>query len=179
MSSLRFPYDGRMAEAPAGGAGPGANNAQALIAKHAATTQAGSEADAATVARVEDAIKNSPMGWLQSMLGEVDSRATAERGQVQGKIAESNDLVSKNQAQAPADAGPPPAHGPAAHPAVSQPTVAAHAGPATPAPATGGTPAQHAPVAGAPPAKAAAPAAAPAPAPAPTIAAAVASAGSD
>ena len=169
-----------MAEAPAGGAGPGANNAQALIAKHAATTQAGSEADAATVARVEDAIKNSPMGWLQSMLGEVDSRATAERGQVQGKIAESNDLVSKNQAQAPADAGPPPAHGPAAHPAVTQPAVAtAHTGPATPAPATGGTPAQHAPVAVAPPAKAAAPAAAPAPAPAPTIAAAVASAGSD
>ena len=85
-----------MAEAPAGGAGPGANNAQALIDKHAAVTQAGGD-DAGTIQRVEDAIKNSPMGWLQSMLGEVDSRASSERGQVQGKIQEQQSLVSQNQ----------------------------------------------------------------------------------
>ncbi len=166
-----------MAEAPAGGAGAGAANAQAAIAKHAAVTQAGGD-DAATVARVEDAIKNSPMGWLQSMLGEVDSRAADERSQVQGKVEEQKNLVAQNQDKAPKDAGPAPAPGPATHPAVAAPVVSAHAGPTTPAPATGGAPAQHATIPAAAPAKSA-PAAAPAAAPAPTIAQAVASAGSD
>jgi hypothetical protein len=149
-----------------------------LIAKHAAVTQAGGD-DAATVQRVEDAIKNSPMGWLQSMMGEVDSRAASEKGQVQGKIAEQQSLVSQNQDKAPKEAGPAPAPGPATHPAVTSPTAAPHSGSTTPAPATGGTPAQHAPIPGAAVQRSGPAAAAPAAAPAPTIASAIAGAGSD
>ncbi len=172
-----------MAEAPAGGAGAGgaghgAANAQAAIAKHAAVTQADGGGDAATISRVEDAIKNSPMGWLQSMLGEVDSRAADEKSQVQGKVDEQKNLVAQNQSKAPKEEGAPPAPGPVAHPQVAQPTIAPHSGPTTPQAATGGTPAQHAPLPATPAAKSAAPAA-PAAAPAPTIAAAVATAGSD
>ncbi|HEX4454429.1 MAG TPA: DUF4157 domain-containing protein [Kofleriaceae bacterium] len=173
-----------MAEAPAGGAGAGAGaahgaaNAQAAIAKHAAVTQADGGGDAATISRVEDAIKNSPMGWLQSMLGEVDSRAADEKSQVQGKVEEQKNLVAQNQSKAPKEEGAAPTPGPVAHPQVAQPTIAAHAGPTTPQPATGGTPAQHAPLPATPAAKSAAPAA-PAAAPAPTIAAAVATAGGD
>ena len=167
-----------MAEAPAGGAGGAAGakqDPQALIAKHAAVTQAGAAGDAAIVARVENSIKNSPMGWLQGVLGETSSRASSEQGQVQGKLAEHKDLVA-NQKDVPKDAGPPPAPGPAAHPAVPHPTAAAH-GPAPaphPAGATGGAE-HHAPVpAGAAPKSA--PAAHPA-APAHTVAAAVGGAG--
>jgi hypothetical protein len=149
-----------------------------LIAKHAAVTQAGGD-DAATVQRVEDAIKNSPMGWLQSMMGEVDSRAASEKGQVQGKIAEQQSLVSQNQDKAPKEAGPAPAPGPATHPAVTSPTAAPHSGSTMPAPATGGTAAQHAPIPGAAVQRSAPAAAAPAAAPAPTIASAIAGAGSD
>ena len=140
-----------MAEAPAGGAGGAAGakqDPQALIAKHAAVTQAGAQGDAAIVARVENAIKNSPMGWLQGLLGETSSRASSEQSQVSGKLAEHKDLVS-NQKDVPKDAGPPPAPGPAAHPAIPHPAAPAHAAVATPAPAGGGAAEHHAPIAGA------------------------------
>ena len=167
-----------MAEAPAGGAGGAAGakqDPQALIAKHAAVTQAGAQGDQAIVARVENAIKNSPMGWLQGVLGETGSRAASEQSQVSGKLQEHKDLVA-NQKDVPKDAGPPPAPGPAAHPAVPQPAAPAKAAVAAPAPAGGGAPAEHAPIAGSAPPKSA-PAAAPAAAPAPTVASAVAGAG--
>ncbi|HUJ61529.1 MAG TPA: DUF4157 domain-containing protein, partial [Kofleriaceae bacterium] len=172
---------------PAGG-GPAKLDPQAAIAKHAAITQAGAGADAAIIARVENAIQHSPMGWLQSVLGEADSRASSERSQVQAKVDESKSLVAQNKDQAPKDAGHPPAPGPAAHPAVPNPTPAAHGGEtATAKPATaasGGATATHLPGVGAAskPAQAAAPAAATAattaalPAP---IAAAIASGSSD
>src|SRR3569832_2012991 len=164
-----------MAAATAGGAGGAAvaqQDPQALIAKHAAVTQAGAQGDAAIVARVENAIKNSPMGWLQGLLGETSSRASSEQSQVSGKLAEHKDLVS-NQKDVPKDAGPPPAPGPAAHPAIPHPAAPAHA---TLAPAGGGAAEHHAPIAGAVVPKSA-PAAAPAAAPAPTVASAVAGAG--
>src|SRR3954471_1716864 len=137
-----------MAQAPAGGAGGAAGakqDPQALIAKHAAVTQAGAAGDAAIVARVENSIKNSPMGWLQGVLGETSSRASSEQGQVQGKLAEHKDLVA-NQKDVPKDAGPPPAPGPAAHPAVPHPTAAAHGPAPAPHPAGGGAPEHHAAV---------------------------------
>jgi hypothetical protein len=146
-----------------------------LIAKHAAVTQAGAQGDAAIVARVESSIKNSPMGWLQGILGETSSRASSEQSQVSGKIAEHKDLVA-NQKDVPKDAGPPPAPGPAAHPAVPHPAAPAKAAVAAPAPAAGGAAEHHAPIAGAAVPKSA-PAAAPAAAPAPTVASAVAGAG--
>ncbi len=167
-----------MADAPAPGAGAKLDP-QAAIAKQAAFTQAGGAGDAATIARVEAAIAGSPMGWLQGMMGEVDTRASSERSQVQGKIDESKDLVAQNQKGAPKDAGPAPAPGHPTHPAVPHPATAAAKAPAPAAhPATGGAaPADHK-VSVSPPAASPA-AAAPSPAPAPTIAAAVASAGGD
>src|SRR5450755_2698302 len=168
-----------MAEAPAGGAGGAKQDPQALIAKHAAVTQSGSAGDAAIVSRVEASIKNSPMGWLQGVLGETGGRATAEQGEVHGKLAEHQDLVAKSSKDAPKDAGPPPAPGPAAHPAVPQPAAAgAKAAVVAPQAANGGAPAEHAPIAGQAPAKSGAPSA-PSAAPAPTIAGAVAGAGND
>ena len=89
--------------------GGGKQDPQALIAKHAATTQAGAAGDAAVVARVEASIKNSPMGWLQGVLGDVGSRAASEQGEVHGKLAEHQNLVASNQKDAPKDAGPAPA----------------------------------------------------------------------
>src|SRR5512143_2953905 len=111
-----------MAEAPTGGGAK--RDPQAAIAKQAAITQSGAAGDAAVIARVEGAIAHSPMGWLQSQLGEVDSRAASEKGQVQGKIDEHKDLVSSNQKDAPKDAGPAPAPGHPAHPAVPHPATA-------------------------------------------------------
>ena len=164
-----------MAEAPAGGGAK--QDPQALIAKHAAVTQSGAAGDAAIVSRVEASIKNSPMGWLQGVLGETSSRATAEQGEVHGKIAEHQDLVAKSSKDAPKDAGPPPAPGPAAHPAVPNPAAAgAKAAVVAPQAANGGAAAEHTPIAGHAPAKSGA-ASTPAAAPAPTIAAAVASGG--
>ncbi|MEO8846221.1 MAG: hypothetical protein ABI591_22260, partial [Kofleriaceae bacterium] len=167
-----------MAEAPGGGGGA-RQDPQALIAKHAAVTQSGSANDAAIVTRVEASIKSSPMGWLQGMLGETSGRAAAEEGEVHGKLAEHQDLVANSSKDAPKDAGPPPAPGPAAHPAVPHPAAAgATAAVVAPQPANGGAAAEHAPIAARAPAKAGA-AATPAAAPAPTIASAAAGAGND
>ncbi|MFT3699673.1 MAG: DUF4157 domain-containing protein [Kofleriaceae bacterium] len=167
-----------MAEAPAGGGGA-KQDPQALIAKHAAVTQAGAAGDAAIVARVENSIKNSPMGWLQGMLGEVGSRAASEQGEVKGKLAEHEQLVSTNQKDAPKDAGPPPPPGPAAHPAVPQPqAAAAKGGPVAQQSAAAGPAEAHAPIPAHPVAKSG-PAQGPAAAPAPTIASAIAGAGND
>ena len=133
-----------MASPGAGAAPAAAPDAQALIAKHAAQTQ--SQADNAIVTRVEASIKHSPLGWLQGQLGEVNARHSSEGGEINGKVAESHDIVAQNQAKAPADAGPAPKPGVAAHPAVPHPAAAAPAN-ASPKPATGGTPAApaHAP----------------------------------
>ena len=164
-----------MADAPAGG---GAKlDPQAAIATHAQVTKAAAPGIDATVARVEAAIAHSPMGWLQGLMGEVDGRAASERGQVQGKLDESKDLVAKNQKDAPKDAGPAPAPGHPAHPAVPHAAVAA--------PAAAPAPAQHAAAGGAasdhkvsvsPPSRSVPVSAA---APAPTIASAIASSGGD
>src|SRR5450432_2335170 len=169
-----------MADAPAGGGAGGAKqDPQALIAKHAAITQSGAAGDAAIVSRVEASIKNSPMGWLQGVLGETGSRAASEQGEVHGKLAEHQDLVAKSSKDAPKDAGPPPAPGPAAHPAVPHPAAAnAKPGVVAPAAAGGGAAVAHAPIAGSAVAKSAH-GSAPAAAPAPTIASAVAGAGND
>ena len=65
-----------MAEpAPAGAAA----NPQASIDKFAAKTQEGAAADEAIVHRVEGQIANSPMGWLQGLLGEAGSKADSEK----------------------------------------------------------------------------------------------------
>src|SRR4051812_43716456 len=115
-----------MSEAPAGGASKKLDP-QAAIAKQAAITQGGAGGDAAIVARIENAIKHSPMGWLQSQLGEVDSRAASEKGEVGGKLQEHKDLVKTNETSKEAKdekAGPPPAMGQATHPAVPHPASA-------------------------------------------------------
>jgi hypothetical protein len=96
----------------------------AAVDKYASITQAGSAADEATIKRVETSIKNSPMGWLQSKFAEVDSRAASEKSQVDGKVAEHKDAVSKNQKDAPPDAGVAPALGSPTRPAVSTPSSA-------------------------------------------------------
>ena len=116
------------------------------------------------------------MGWLQGVLGETGARASAESGEVHGKVAEHQQLVSSNQAKAPKDAGPAPAPGPAANPAVPQAHAAAPASaPGSHAAAGGAAAEKHEVHAHAPPQAAAAHA--PAAAPAPTIAAATAGAG--
>ena len=66
--------------APAGAAA----DPQALIAKHAAKTQTGAEADAAIVTKVEAQIANSPMGWLQGVLG--DQRLRVRSGTGGGRV---------------------------------------------------------------------------------------------
>jgi len=104
--------------ASASPAGPGALNPQAAIAVHSAQTMQGAEADAALVARIEGQIANSPMGWLQGMMGDVSSKAASEQGEVAGKVDEQKQLVADNQKDAPKDAGPPPQPGAAAKPAV-------------------------------------------------------------
>ena len=163
-----------MSDAPAGGSKR--LDPQAAIAKYAATTQAGGAGDVAIIARVENSIKHSPMGWLQGVLGETGSRASSETSEVHGKIAEHQQLVSANQKDAPKDAGPPPAPGPAAHPAVPHPQTAAPGpGPTRAAAPAAGATEHHAVPAHAPGHAAAAHA--PAAAPAPTIAGAVAGAG--
>jgi hypothetical protein len=104
-----------MANAPAG---PGVKDPQAAIARHSATTMSGAEADTALITRIEGQIANSPMGWLQSMMGDVSSKAASEQGEVAGKVDEQKQLVDDNQKDAPPDAGPPPQPGAAAKPAV-------------------------------------------------------------
>jgi hypothetical protein len=169
-----------MAEAPAGG--PSSFDPQAAIAKHAAVTQSGNATDATTIARVESAIQHSPMGWLQSVLGQTESRASSEQAGVQADVAKNQQLVDENKDKAPKNAGPPPAPGKPAHPAVPQPSASSAGGTHVAHKSEGGTepvgsmaiPGQHAA------AKAAAPAGtAPAAAPAPNLAAAVAGAGGD
>jgi hypothetical protein len=98
-----------------------AGDPQANIAKYSAITQAGADADAAIVQRVEAQIANSPMGWLQGVLGEAGSKADSEKGEAQDKVDEMKDEVDKNQKDAPADAGPPPKPGTAAKPNVPAP----------------------------------------------------------
>ena len=121
-------------------AAPGATAAvdpQAAIAKHAAVTQGGSEADQAIVHKIEAQIANSPMGRLQAMLGDAGAKASSEKGAVDGKVAEQQAEVAKNQKDAPPDAGAAPRPGPATQPAVSTKGGDTKAGPA-PAKATGG-----------------------------------------
>ena len=166
-----------MSDAPAGGAGAKKLDPQAAIAKHAAVTQAGGAGDAAIIARVEGSIKHSPMGWLQGVLGETSSRATAESGEVHGKIAEHQSLVASSQQGAPKDAGPPPARGVAAHPAVPHPATAAPATAAAPKPATAAAATQHHAMPAHPVAGGAPHAHAPAAVAAPTVATAIAGAG--
>ena len=104
-----------MANVPAG---PGTKDPQAAIAVHSATTMQGAEADKALIERIEGQISNSPMGWLQSMMGDVSSKAASEQGEVGSKVQEQQQLVADNQKDAPADAGPAPQPGAAAKPAV-------------------------------------------------------------
>lgn len=103
--------------------GPAADP-QALIAKHAATTQQGADADAALIAKVEGQLANSPMGWLQGLLGETSSKADAEKGAAEEKVEEMKDEVDKNKKDAPPDAGPPPQPSTAAKPSVQTPQSA-------------------------------------------------------
>lgn len=102
----------------------GGGDAQALIAKHAAKTQTGAEADAAIVTRVEGQLANSPMSWLQGVLGEAGSKADSERGEAEGKVDEMKDEVSKNEKDAPPDAGTPPKPAAAVKPSVKTPSSA-------------------------------------------------------
>jgi hypothetical protein len=173
-----------MAESP-GAAGGKHVDPQSLIAKHAALTQGDVAGDAAIIKRVEGAIQHSPMGWLQSVLGETDSKAASERSQVQGKLDEEKKAIADNKADAPKNAGHPPAPGPAVHPSVPQPAAAGAAPVAAPHQPVAAAAHPHAHLHAAPgaPSLSAAPAAkasatAP-PAPAHTIAHAVAGAGSD
>lgn len=109
-----------MAEpAPAGAAA----NPQAAIDKYAAKTQEGAAADEAIVHRVEGQIANSPMGWLQGLLGEAGSKADSEKEQAQDKVDEMKDEVAKNEKDAPPDAGTPPKPGTATKPAVPAATA--------------------------------------------------------
>src|ERR1700733_8912699 len=164
-----------MADAPAGG-GAAKLDPQAAIATHATVTQAGVGGDQAIIQRIETAIQHSPMGWLQSMMGEVDAKSTSERGEVQGKVDEQKQLVASNQKDAAQKAGAAPTPGQPVHPAVPHPTAAGPAAAvAAPAAAPAGAPPAHAPIS-APPKGGAAPASVPPP---PTIAGAVASAGND
>lgn len=105
---------------------PGAKSAsadpQALIGKYAAKTQQNAAADTAIVTRVESAIAHSPMGWLQSVLGETSAKAASDQGEVQGKLAEHKKIIDDNKAAAPPDAGTAPALAPAAKPAVAKST---------------------------------------------------------
>lgn len=116
-----------MAEAPPG-AGPSTLDPQAAIAKHAAVTQSGAAADQATIARVEGAIRNSPMGWLQSVLGQTESRASSEQAGVQADVAKNQQLVADNADKAPKNAGPPPTPGQPARPNVPQPQASTNGG---------------------------------------------------
>ncbi len=100
---------------------PGAKSTtdpQALIGKYAAKTQQGAAADTAIVTRVETAIAHSPMGWLQSVLGEAGAKAAHDQGEVKGKLSEHKQLINDNKDQAPPDAGAAPALAAAAKPAV-------------------------------------------------------------
>nr|HPH67728.1 hypothetical protein [Kofleriaceae bacterium] len=104
---------------------PGAKSApdpQALIGKYAAKTQQNAAADTAIVTRVETAIAHSPMGWLQSVLGETSAKAASDQGEVQGKLSEHKKIIDDNKAAAPPDAGTAPALAPAAKPAVAKST---------------------------------------------------------
>lgn len=173
---------GKMAESPGGG---GKHlDPQSAIARHAAITQADTAGDVAIIARVEGAIQHSPMGWLQKVLGEADSKAASERSQVQGKLDEQKQAIADNKKDAPKDAGHPPASGNAVHPAVPQPAAAgAQTASAAHHPAaTAAHPHAHLHAAPGAPATAPAPAAkaSPMPPPAPaTIMAAVSGASSD
>ncbi|MEJ7600486.1 MAG: hypothetical protein WKG01_21435 [Kofleriaceae bacterium] len=104
-----------MANAPAG---PGPKDPQAAIAKHSASTMQGAAADAQLIENIEGQISNSPMGWLQSMMGDVSSKASEEQSEVGSKVDEQKQLVDDNQKDAPPDAGPAPQPGQAAKPAV-------------------------------------------------------------
>ena len=111
------------------GAKSTAADPQALIGKYAAKTQQGAAADTAIVTRVETAIAHSPMGWLQSVLGEAGAKASHDQGEVKGKLSEHKQLIDDNKDQAPPDAGAAPALAPAAKPSVK----ASSGGGATPA----------------------------------------------
>jgi|GEM_PF-1792902 len=106
----------------------GATDPASAIAKYSATTQAGADQDAAIITRVEGQLANSPMGWLQGLLGETSSKADSEKGEAQDKVDEMDEEVSKNAKDAPPDAGAPPTKGTAARPAVKTPASAKGAG---------------------------------------------------
>jgi hypothetical protein len=129
------------AAAPGAGAGPAAADPQAAIQQHAAQSGATNPADQAIITRVENAIQHSPMGWLQGLLGESDSKASSERSQADDKVQEMREEVADNQDEAPADAGPPPQPAQAVTPHVSQPQAAqgngAGGAPGRPGPAGG------------------------------------------
>ncbi|HTJ42538.1 MAG TPA: hypothetical protein VL463_10615 [Kofleriaceae bacterium] len=111
--------------AAAGGGAPGpAANPQQLIAQHAAQSGAANPADTAIITRVETAIAHSPMGWLQSLLGESSSKADADRSAAEEKAGDMRTEVANHQSDAPADAGPPPQPGSPVHPNVQQPAAA-------------------------------------------------------
>jgi hypothetical protein len=97
---------------------------QALIDKHKAASGAGSDKDQAVIDRVEAQLANSPMGWLNSMLGDVSSKAASEEGAAKEKADEYDDEVEKNKKDAPPDAGAPPPKGSAAKPSVNTPATA-------------------------------------------------------
>jgi len=99
-------------------------DAQAAIAKYAAKTQTGAEADEAIVHRVEAQIANSPMGWLQGLLGEAGAKASSEKGAAQEHVDEMKDEVAKNQKDAPPDAGAPPKPGAPTQASVKTPAAA-------------------------------------------------------
>lgn len=113
-------------------------NPQASIDKYAAKTQEGAAADEAIVHRVEGQIANSPMGWLQGLLGEAGSKADSEREQAQDKVDEMKDEVAKNEKDAPPDAGTPPKPGTATKPAVPAANAPKGGGDAAPAKKGGG-----------------------------------------
>ncbi len=97
---------------------------QALIKKHADASGAASPKDAAIIEKVEGALANSPMGWLNSMLGETSSKASTEEGAAKDKADEFDSEVEKNKKDAPKDAGAPPPKGQATKPSVQTPASA-------------------------------------------------------
>ena len=105
-------------------AAPASADPQAAIQKYASITQKSAEADKATITRIEAQIRNSPMGWLAGVQGEVNARASSEKGQVDGKLAEHASLAEEHADEAPPDAGPAPRPGPPARPAVPAPSSA-------------------------------------------------------
>lgn len=97
-----------------------ATDPQTALANRAAQTGAANEADQQIIDRVENAIRHSPLAWLQGLLGEADSKASKDRSQAEDKVEEMREEVAANEADAPADAGPAPQPAQATTPQVQQ-----------------------------------------------------------